>query len=212
MSQASGMLGEQRPHLRGALQVVAVAVEPEAVGLVQPRAGLDAQQRVVGLRVLLVRVVQVVGAPAAGCRGPWRSPAAPGGSSSRWTARGPSARRRSSPCRRCPGSPRPPAGRGPPCRPAATCSPRPTGSRSWRSGPCRSARAGRGRTAACGTGPRGWPARRCGRGCACPRWCGPAASCGCTRPCRGWSPPSPSSSRSLSPKSNGARSNREPGV
>ena len=56
------MSREQRAHLGGALQVVAVAVEAEAVGLVEPGAGLDAQQRVVGLRVLLVRVVQVVGA------------------------------------------------------------------------------------------------------------------------------------------------------
>ena len=57
-----GQVGEERAHLRGALQVVAVAVEAEAVGLVEPGPGLDAQERVVGLRVLLVRVVQVVGA------------------------------------------------------------------------------------------------------------------------------------------------------
>jgi hypothetical protein len=57
-----GGVGEQRAHLRRALQVVAVAVEAETVGLVEPRTGLDAQERIVGLRVLLVRVVQVVGA------------------------------------------------------------------------------------------------------------------------------------------------------
>ena len=116
-----GHVGEQRAHLGGALQVVAVAVEAEAVGLVEP----GARSGCTGARRGPARPPCACSAgrwcPAAGCRGPWRSPAAPAWSSSRSTGRGPSPRRRSSPCRRCPGSPRPPGGRGPPSRRAATC-------------------------------------------------------------------------------------------
>ena len=43
------------------LQVVAGAVEPEAVRVGEVLAGLDAQQRVVGGRLVRVRVVRVVG-------------------------------------------------------------------------------------------------------------------------------------------------------
>ena len=61
------VLGEEPAHLLRGLQVVAGAGEREAgaalvVGrLKQGGAGLDGQQRLVGLRVVLVRVVQVVG-------------------------------------------------------------------------------------------------------------------------------------------------------
>ena len=56
-----GELGEQAAHLRRGLQVVLVAVELEAVGVLQQRPGLHAQQRVVGRGVGAVRVVAVVG-------------------------------------------------------------------------------------------------------------------------------------------------------
>ena len=56
-----GQIAEQRPHLVGRPQVVARAVELEAVGAVQAGAGGDAQQDVLRLRVLGVHVVQVVG-------------------------------------------------------------------------------------------------------------------------------------------------------
>ena len=55
-----GQVAEDVPHLRRRLQVVLVAVELEAVRVVERRAGLDAEQRRVALRVLRVRVVQVV--------------------------------------------------------------------------------------------------------------------------------------------------------
>ena len=56
-----GDLGEQLAHLRGRLQVVLLAVELETLGVVDERAGLHAQQGVVGHGVLAVRVVAVVG-------------------------------------------------------------------------------------------------------------------------------------------------------
>ena len=56
-----GHLAEQPAHLVRGLQVVLVAVELEAVGVAHQRAGLHAQQGVVGLVVLAVGVVAVVG-------------------------------------------------------------------------------------------------------------------------------------------------------
>ena len=55
-----GHLVEQAAHLDHALQVVLVAVEPEPVLLVDLGVGLHAQERVVGHRVALMRVVAVV--------------------------------------------------------------------------------------------------------------------------------------------------------
>ena len=55
------VVGEQVPHLRRRLQVVLVAVELEAALVGQQRAGLHAQQDVVGLGVVAVGVVAVVG-------------------------------------------------------------------------------------------------------------------------------------------------------
>ena len=55
-----GHLVEEAAHLDRGLQVVLVAVEPEAVLLVDLRVGLHAEERVVGHRVALVRVVAVV--------------------------------------------------------------------------------------------------------------------------------------------------------
>ncbi len=55
-----GHLVEQAAHLDRALQVVLVPVEPEPVLLVDLRVRLHAQQRVVGHRVALVRVVAVI--------------------------------------------------------------------------------------------------------------------------------------------------------
>ena len=56
-----GHLGEQRAHLGRRLEEELVAVELEPVLLVDLGAGLHAQQRVVRLGVVLVRVVAVVG-------------------------------------------------------------------------------------------------------------------------------------------------------
>ena len=56
-----GQLGEQRPHLGRRLEVVAVAVELEAVGVGHRGAGLHAEQDLVGRRFGARRVVQVVG-------------------------------------------------------------------------------------------------------------------------------------------------------
>jgi hypothetical protein len=56
-----GHLGKQRPHLGGGLQVVLIAVELEPVGVAHQRAGLHAQQRVVGYCVFPMDVVAVVG-------------------------------------------------------------------------------------------------------------------------------------------------------
>jgi len=55
------IVAEQRPHLVRGLQVVAGAVELEAVRVADPRAGRDAQQDVLGFGVLGMHVVQVVG-------------------------------------------------------------------------------------------------------------------------------------------------------
>ncbi len=56
-----GQLAPHPAHLLRRLQVVVVALELEPLGVGHRRAGLDAQQHLVGRRVLLVRVVQVVG-------------------------------------------------------------------------------------------------------------------------------------------------------
>ena len=145
----------------GGLEVVAGAVELEPVGSLRRLAGLDAQQRVVRVGVLLVGVVRVVGDHAAGCRASWRSPAGRRGPGSRSRCRGPSARGRSSPRRRCPGSRRRPAGPRRTGRAAAGSAPRPTGSRWWRSGPCRGARA---RSWSIRGHLRNWPSRLAQRG------------------------------------------------
>ena len=56
-----GQLAEEGAHLLGRLQVVAVAVELESLGLRLAGARGDTQQGVVGVRVVGVDVVQVVG-------------------------------------------------------------------------------------------------------------------------------------------------------
>ena len=56
-----GKLYEQGPHLLGAFQVVAGAIELEAIGLCLARACRDTQQGVVGVGVLGMDVVEVVG-------------------------------------------------------------------------------------------------------------------------------------------------------
>ncbi len=55
------VIAEDPPHLGGGLEVVLLAVELEAVRVVHGRAGADAQQHLLGLRIGLVHVVQVVG-------------------------------------------------------------------------------------------------------------------------------------------------------
>ena len=55
-----GDLAEESAHLAGGLDVVAVAVELEAIGVAEQRSGLHAQQGVVGLGVVLMGVVRVV--------------------------------------------------------------------------------------------------------------------------------------------------------
>ena len=54
-------LGEEMAHLGGRFEVVLLALELEALGIVDERTGLDAEQRVVGHVVLAVGVVAVVG-------------------------------------------------------------------------------------------------------------------------------------------------------
>ncbi len=54
-------LAKQVPHLSGRLQVVLTSFELEALRVRQQRTGLHAQQRIVGLVILLMRVVAVVG-------------------------------------------------------------------------------------------------------------------------------------------------------
>jgi hypothetical protein len=56
-----GVIAEELAHLGGGLDVVAVAVELEPVGIVEGRAGLHAQERLVSVGLVLVRVVRVVG-------------------------------------------------------------------------------------------------------------------------------------------------------
>jgi len=56
-----GQLPEQLPHLGGRLQVVLLPLEPEPLGVVDRRAGLHAQQGVVGDGVLPMDVMTVVG-------------------------------------------------------------------------------------------------------------------------------------------------------
>jgi hypothetical protein len=55
-----GVIAEQLAHLGGGLDVVAVAVELEPVRVVEGRARLHAQQRLVRVGLVLVRVVRVV--------------------------------------------------------------------------------------------------------------------------------------------------------
>ena len=61
LSHASGTSREEVAHLPGRLEVVLGPVELEPVGVRQQRPGLDAEQGVVGHRVLTVGVVAVVG-------------------------------------------------------------------------------------------------------------------------------------------------------
>ena len=57
----AGQLAPQRTHLVRGADVVAVAVKLESVGVVDARAGVDAQERVLDLAVLALDVVRVVG-------------------------------------------------------------------------------------------------------------------------------------------------------
>ena len=59
--QRVGQIRERRGHLLGRLQIVLLRRETPAVGIVEARARLQAQQDVVCLRVVAVNVVQVVG-------------------------------------------------------------------------------------------------------------------------------------------------------
>ena len=131
-----GQLGEQRPHLGRRLEVVAVPLELEPVGVGHRRARLHAEQHLVGGGVARGRVVQVVGGHQRQLAGPARSSAGRRGPGSRSTGRGPSARRSSCRRRRCRGTPRrwrPPRRT---CRVADRSAPHPTGSRWSPAVPC----------------------------------------------------------------------------
>ena len=134
-----GQLAPGVAHLGRALEVEVVGVELEPVGVHHRRAGLHAEQGRVGLGVLGAGVVQVVGGDERQLRARGPAGAGPSGPGARCRGRGPSARRRSSRRRRCRGSRRPPAWPRRTARAAAGSGSRRTGSRSWRSGPCRSA-------------------------------------------------------------------------
>ena len=132
VARAGHLVVPQRAHLGGGLEVVAVAVELEPVGVRQRLAGLHAQQRLVVVRGVAGDVVAVVGGQRRDRRASCRSRAGPRGPGARCRARGPSTRGRSCPCRRCPATwRRPPAprGRG---RAAAGSAPHRRGSRWWR--------------------------------------------------------------------------------
>ena len=60
VADRSGDLREQRRHLRGTLEVVLLALDPEAVGVVQVGRGAHAQEHVMGFVLLPPDVVQVV--------------------------------------------------------------------------------------------------------------------------------------------------------
>ena len=128
-----GQLAEQVAHLGGRLQVVLVAVELEPLRVAHQRAGLHAQQRVVGLGVVAVRVVAVVGGEQRRADAAGRSRSACGlVRALRRRGRGPAARRRGCRARRCPGAGRPSRAR-PRRRPAAAPAARGRrGSRWWR--------------------------------------------------------------------------------
>ena len=56
-----GVIAEELAHLGGSLDVVAVAVELESVGIVERGSGLHAQEGLVSVGLVLVRVVRVIG-------------------------------------------------------------------------------------------------------------------------------------------------------
>ena len=129
--------GPELAHLGGRLDVVAVAVELEPLGVAHHAARGDAEQVLVGrARPAGGRSGSRWWRPA-GCRGPCSAGAGRRGRGSRCRARGPSARGSSCPCRGCPGSRRPPRGPSRSRRCAARSAPRPRGTRWWRSGPRR---------------------------------------------------------------------------
>ena len=84
-----GMLGPERAHLLGGLQVEVAGVELEPVRVGHRLAGLHAQQHLVGLGVRGVRVVQVVGGQQRAARGPWPGAAGRRGCGARSRCRGP---------------------------------------------------------------------------------------------------------------------------
>ena len=106
-------VGPELAHLGGGLDVVAAAVELEPVGVGEPLARRDADQGVVGGRVLGVVVVGVVGGDRRDRRAACRGAAGRRGPASRCRSRGPSARGRRCRARTCPGARRP---RAPPRR------------------------------------------------------------------------------------------------
>ena len=57
----AGQLAPQRAHLVRGTDVVAVAVELEAIGVVDARTRVDAQERVLDLAIIALHVVRVVG-------------------------------------------------------------------------------------------------------------------------------------------------------
>ena len=127
-----GHLGEQGPHLGRRLQVVLVAVELEALRVVDGAAGLHAQQGVVGDRRPRGGCSGCRWWPAAARRGGGRSRAAGGWSGAARRGRGPGARRTGCPGRRCPGG-GPPSRWPRPRRPGAATGARGRpGSRWWR--------------------------------------------------------------------------------
>ena len=104
-----------------------VAVELEAVGVAHQRPGLDAQQGVVGLVVVLVGVVAVVGGEQRRTDACGRSPSAAGSCGAARGCRGPGSRRTGCRARRCPGAAPPFRGRprsSPRSSDCSTCPPR----------------------------------------------------------------------------------------
>ena len=180
LSHASGTSREQVAHLGRRLQVVLVAVELEAVRVAHERAGLHAQQGVVGDGVVAVGVVAVVGGQQRRPDACGRSRAAAGWCGAARRGRGPAARRRGCRARRCPGAGPAFASGARPRRPAAA-----PGARGRRGSPVVamtpsrwSARAAPSRAGACSSSPRGRPGSRAGSGCGSRRRSRPAGSGG----------------------------------
>ena len=68
VQERARLVGEERLHLRGRLEVELLRLEAQPVGRVEVGAGAHAEQHVVGLVLLAAHVVQVVGDDELGAR------------------------------------------------------------------------------------------------------------------------------------------------
>ena len=99
-----GASGKQPRHLVGALHKKLVGVEPEALGIMDLRAGLHAKHHVVRVRVLAAQVMRVVRRHQRNIQLLLQPEQPRTGSSSPPPAPGPEFQERNSRARRCPGT------------------------------------------------------------------------------------------------------------